>query len=57
MLPTETPSSLDADTIVVDTSILNKVPDLAVRTSKLTNIPTVAILEEGSPDIVLPTPT
>lgn len=57
VLTTEAPSSLDADTIVVDTSILNKVPDPAVGTSKPTNIPTAAILEEGNPDIVLPTQT
>ncbi|XP_050895836.1 flocculation protein FLO11-like [Lathyrus oleraceus] len=50
---TEAPSSLDANTIVVDTSILNMVSDPAVGTSKPTNIPVVAILE----DIVLPTPT
>ncbi|XP_050915350.1 histone promoter control protein 2-like [Lathyrus oleraceus] len=57
MLTTEAHSSLDADTIVVDTSILNMVSDPAVGTSTSTNIPAATILEEGNPDIVLPTPT
>lgn len=57
VLTIEAPSSLDADTVVVDTSILNMVSDPAVGTSKPTNIFAAAILEEGDPDIVLPTPT
>ncbi|XP_050877356.1 uncharacterized protein LOC127081115 [Lathyrus oleraceus] len=56
VLTLEAPS-LDADTIVVDTSILNKVPDLAVGTSKSTITPFAAVLEEENPDVVLPTPT
>ncbi|XP_050918545.1 uncharacterized protein LOC127135971 [Lathyrus oleraceus] len=56
VLTPEAPA-LDADTIVVDTSILNKAPALAVGASQSTSTPAAAVLGEENPEVVPPTPT
>jgi hypothetical protein len=49
--------SLDADTIMVDTSLLNKVPDPAMGASQSTSTLDAAVLGEENLDVVSPTPT
>ncbi|XP_050915151.1 uncharacterized protein LOC127130130 [Lathyrus oleraceus] len=53
MLTPEAPA-LDTDTIVVDTSILNKAPGPSVGASQSTSTPAAAVLGEDNPDAISP---
>lgn len=56
MLTPEAPA-IDADTIVVDTSILNKAPDPTVGDSQSTSTSVAAALGKENQDVVSPAST